>query len=295
VLKRTAKGGLDMENPNRAQADYWSSATGKKWISHETRLDAAMAEILHRLLERSEIKPGQNVLDIGCGTGASTLEAAKLVGKNGHVTALDIATQLLNRAESRSDEMGLTNTSFLLADAQSHQFELKQYDTIMSRFGLMFFADPVAAFSNIANGLKDAGRMVFAAWGPVAQNPWFYVPRDAAVAQLGKPAPADPLAPSPLAFQDLGKVIDLMKRAGLTDVTGETEMVAMNPIGTAADAARVASRVGPAARVMKEFSGNESDAMAIEKSVADAFSEFVTGGGVRMAVSINYFSASPLN
>lgn len=280
-----------MPDPNSAQADYWNSESGYQWIAQETFLDAAMAAILDRLLERTDIRREESLLDIGCGTGASTLAAALKTGPEGHVTGLDIAGQLLDRARQRSDEAGHRNTRFVLADAQTHPFVPESFDAIISRFGLMFFASPVAAFANMARGLKPRGRLVFAAWGPVAGNPWFSIPRDAAAARLGKPAPADPFAPGPLAFQDMERVTKLMEQGGLKGVRGEAEMVPLTPPVTAREAAATATRVGPAARIMKEFLGTEADAAAIETAVAEAFMKFETEKGISVPATINFFSA----
>jgi SAM-dependent methyltransferase len=155
----------------------------------------------------------------------------------------------------------------------------------------MFFASPGAAFANMAKGLKPNGRLVFAAWGPVAENPWFSIPRDAAIARLGKPAPADPFAPGPLAFQDVDRVTKLMEHAGLTDIRGETEMVPLTPLITARKAAETATKVGPAERIIKEYSGTEADAAAIETAVSEAFSKFETEKGISVPATINFFSA----
>jgi SAM-dependent methyltransferase len=281
-----------MPQANSTEADYWNSEPGHQWIAQETFLDATMAAILDRLLERADIRPTENVLDIGCGTGASTLAAAIKTGPKGHVTGLDIAGQLLNRARKRSDDAGLANTSFILADAQTHPFDAESFDAIISRFGLMFFENPVAAFANMARGLKLHGRLVFAAWGPAAGNPWFTIPRDAAVARLGKPAPGDPFAPGPLAFQDIERVTKLMQQAGLKGVRGEMEMVQLTPHVNAAKAAKIAIRIGPAVRIMREFSGTEVDAAAIETAIAEAFSKFETGKGISVPAAINFFSTS---
>ncbi len=280
-----------MSDANSAQADYWNSESGHQWIAQETFLDAVLSAILGRLLERADIRPKESLLDVGCGTGASTIAAAIKTGPAGHVAGLDIAEQLLNRARKRSEDAGLRNTSFILADAQTHPFVPESFDAIISRFGVMFFDDPVAAFANLARGLKPRGRLVFAAWAPAAENPWFLIPRDAAIARLGKPAPADPFAPGPLAFQDMERVKKLMKQAGLKNARGETEVVPLIPLVTAGEAARVAARVGPAARIMKEFSGTEADAVAIESTVAEAFLKFETGKGISVPATIHFFSA----
>jgi SAM-dependent methyltransferase len=280
-----------MSYANSVEADYWNSEPGHQWIAQETFLDATMAEILVRLLERTDIRPSEELLDVGCGTGASTLAAAVKAGPKGHVTGLDISEQLLNRARERSDDAELGNTSFILADAQTHPFVPESFDAIISRFGLMFFENPVAAFANMARGLKLQGRLIFAAWGPAAGNPWFTIPRDAAIARLGKPAPGDPFAPGPLAFQDIERVTKLMEQAGLKGARGEMEMVQLTPRVNAEKAAKTAIRIGPAVRIMREFSGTEADAAAIEAAIAEAFSKFETGEGISVPATINFFSA----
>jgi SAM-dependent methyltransferase len=280
-----------MSQANSTEADYWNSEPGHQWIAQETFLDATMAAILDRLLERADIRPKENVLDIGCGTGASTLAATIKTGPNGHVTGLDIAEQLLNRARRRSTDAALQNTSFILADAQTHPFAPDSFDAIISRFGVMFFESPVAAFANMARGMKPNGRLVFAAWGPASGNPWFTIPRDAAIARLGKPPPGDPFAPGPLAFQDIERVTKLMQQAGLKRVRGEMEMVQLTPQVNAGKAAKTAIRIGPAVRIMREFSGTEADAAAIETAIAEAFSIYETGKGISVPATINFFSA----
>jgi SAM-dependent methyltransferase len=205
-------------DPNRDQADYWNSPAGQQWIDHETALDANHAPVLDVLLDRAALKPGQGVLDLGCGTGASTIRAAGIVGPQGCAEGVDISTVMLDRARIRAYDSHATNVAFTLADAQTHRFSPAEFDIMISRFGMMFFNDPVAAFANIARAIRPGGRMVFAAWGPLPRNPWFLIPRDIAIARLGAPAPLDPSAPGPFAFADSARVIHLMAQAGLRDI-----------------------------------------------------------------------------
>ncbi len=277
---------------NKAQSDYWSSAPGLKWIEHESALDQAMSGMLSQMLDVSGINSGHRVLDIGCGTGASTFAAAELVGTNGSVTGLDISEPLLERAKARASELGQNNIDFLLADAQSYDFKAAKYDLVISRLRMMFFEDPVEAFGNIASALKPGGKTVFIAWAPAAQNPWFHIPKAAAVARLGPPPPSDPTAPGPLAFQDVGYVVGLMKSAGLVGVVGDTIPTLLTPPGDHVAAARAASRVGPAARIMKAHNGTDEDAQAIETAVAQAFMDFASESGVQVTGAVNLFSAA---
>lgn len=281
-----------MSQPNAAQADYWNSAAGREWVTQEIYLDAALSTILRRLVERTDIQPGQHLLDVGCGTGASTLAAAELTGNKGHVTGLDIAPHMLTRAQQRVAKAGLQNVRFILADAETEDFAVASYDGILSRFGFMFFANPAIALANMAKALKPKGRMTFVAWAPAAVNPWFSIPHDAAVQCLGKPSVSDPTAPGPLAFQDVDRVSGLMHQAGLVNVCGETELVNMTPMGTVRDVADIAARIGPAARIMKEYSATPADAAAIKERVMEAFATFEQNGRVIIPAAVNFFSAA---
>lgn len=281
-----------MSDANIAQADYWASAAGYQWITREALLDAMMAPILGRVLHHANLQPGETVLDIGCGTGASCLAASQKVGPAGRVTGLDIAAQLLDRARSRASDAGLANIQFILADAQTHAFAPATVDAAISRFGVMFFEDPTAAFANIATALKPGGRIVFAAWGPAAQVPWFSIPVGAAIARFGKPAPMDPNAPGPLAFQDPDRVIKLIAAAGLKSARAVTETVHLTPSGTLAEVATFATRIGPAARILAEFSATEADALALEADVKTAFKRFETDQGMRIPVEVHFYCAA---
>ena len=165
------------------------------------------------LLNAARPEAGDAVLDVGCGTGASTLKVAGRVA-DGSVVGVDISRPLLDRARSRAEAAEIDNASFLLADAQTHRFPAGGFDVLISRLGMMFFEDPVAAFRNLGRALRPGGRIAFVAWAGVKDNPWFHVPRDAAVSRLGAAPSADPSAPGPLAFQDAGRVARLMAAAG---------------------------------------------------------------------------------
>jgi SAM-dependent methyltransferase len=250
-----------------------------------------MSGMLLELLSAARLGPGDAVLDVGCGTGASTLAVADRVAE-GSVVGVDISRPLLERARIRAATAEIANVSFLLADAQTHRFPAGGVDILVSRLGMMFFEDPVAAFRNLGRALRPGGRIAFVAWAGVKDNPWFHVPRDAAVSRLGAAPSADPSAPGPLAFQDAGRVAGLMAAAGLRDVRAEQVRIMLTPPGGVGGAARVASRVGPAARIMKAHDGTETDAAVIEEDVARAFRKYDTNGLTRVPATINLFTAT---
>ncbi len=168
---------------NKAQADYWASPAGLKWIEHEFALDTAMTGMLDAMLNAADIVSTDRIIDIGCGTGASTLQTAKRAS-SGKVVGVDISEPLLERATSRANSQGIQNASFILADAQTYDFSTQPFDLLVSRLGMSFFSDTVAAFKNLSAGLKKDGRMIFVCWASVVENPWFEIPKKAAEERL---------------------------------------------------------------------------------------------------------------
>lgn len=276
---------------NAAHAEFWNSAQGTLWVNNQGRLDAAMAPMLAQMTEHAAPQPGEQVLDVGCGTGASSLHFGTCVGASGHVTGADISSVLLGHAQSRVEAAGAANVGLLLCDAQTHPFAPQAFDLVVSRFGMMFFEGPVAAFANIARAMRRGGRMVFVAWAPMEENPWFTVPRDAAVRRLGAPPPLDPNAPGAFAFGNRDRVAGLMREAGLAEVRAERLASVMTPPGAVEAVAEFASSAGPAARIMQQRGGSPADERAIVAEVRKAFAAYAAPEGLRVPAMLNLFSA----
>ncbi|WP_170782427.1 class I SAM-dependent methyltransferase [Ruegeria lacuscaerulensis] len=281
-----------MHTPNEEQAEYWGkSPSGVKWLTYEDQLDHVFTPVLDLVLSRANIVEGMRVLDIGCGTGVSSLAAAKRVGGSGHVQSADISQAFLDRAQERARAENLTNMSFLCADAQTQAFPEGEFDAAISRFGVMFFQDSVAAFRNIASALKPGGQMTFAAWGPLAGNPWFKIPHVSATARLGNPPKYGRFAPGPLAFHDLDHVAGMMNDAGLTDIKADPVPLSLPGFNGVPGTAALCTRVGPAARVIGYFNGTDEDVAAIEADVAKNLEQFDTENGIEIPAIINLFQA----
>ncbi len=276
---------------NSDQEKYWNSNAGEKWVIFQDELDRLLERVNDQLLQRSEIELGERVLDVGCGTGATTMGVASLVGKNGLALGVDISKTLLDCAKSRNSNISGGRIEYTLADAQTWHFNTGSFDLLTSRFGLMFFADPVIAFKNLSVALREGGRMSFVSWADASENPWFFIPRDAAIEQLGKPAPAPPTAPGPLAFASVDYVLKIMDEAGLEAGSADIEQIDLLYSGSAAEAAHLASNVGPAMRIVKEFDGSPADIAEIKKKVAVGFQKFAVDGGLRIPATLNFFKA----
>ncbi len=281
-----------MTSENQEQAEFWgNSEQGTKWLTYEDQLDHAFAPVLDLVLNRAALSAGMKVLDIGCGTGVSAIAAARAVGPNGHVLAADISQPFLDRAAKRAERDGLQTLTFQHADAQSYAFAPDQMDAAISRFGVMFFGDSVAAFRNIASALKPGGQMTFASWGPLDANPWFKIPHVAAVRRMGQPPRVDRYAPGPLAFHDIDHVKGLMIQAGLSDITGVAVTLNLTGFGGVEGTAHLVTRVGPAGRVVAHFDGNEADTDAIQQAVAEEFRQYQSSSNVLIPATINLYQA----
>ncbi len=283
--------GLNAVQNNDDQEEYWNSPAGQKWIDHQAEMDNLLSTVKDRLLEKANLQPGEHVLDIGCGTGATTLEIARQVGEGGSVIGADISDLLLSFAESRVTGAEGGALQFMKADVQTHAFAEGRFDAVTSRFGVMFFNDNIAAFRNLARALRPGGRIQFACWGPFPDNPWFTVPRDVAVARLGTPPPFPPDAPGPFAFADGARVVGLLEEAGFTDCQVSTEGVDLKYTGTVEEASILGSSLGVASRIMSEFDGGPEDLAAIQAGITEGFARFKTETGLSVPASLNFFSA----
>jgi SAM-dependent methyltransferase len=204
------------EIANVEQAANWDGPQGAYWAEHEERFSATIRPHGRRLLEAARISAGEHVLDVGCGCGESTRGAA-CAAVPGAVLGVDLSSRMLERARELSRAEGLSNASFEQADAQVHPFEPEAFDLAISRFGSMFFADPVAAFRNVRSALRPGGRLAIVAWQELARNPWQSEIRDALAIGRTLPEPP-PDAPGAFAFGDPRRVRAILDEAGFADV-----------------------------------------------------------------------------
>lgn len=274
---------------NAEQEEFWTSHAGPKWVTQQARMDAVLAPVLRLLMDRAPLKTGDRVLDIGCGTGVSLSAAAKVVGSNGHVTGLDISETMLDLASQRMKAH--VNVSLLKADAQVHMFATS-FDAMISRFGVMFFNDTIAALKNLGRALASGGTMTFAAWGPAPQNPYFMVPAKAATRVLGEMPKFDRTLPGPFAFEDSARVLDMMEQAGLTNPRVETVGLDLTPPGNATETADLFLDIGPAQRAVEYHEADEAMTAKVKQAVAEAITEFETPSGLRIPACIHIYTAS---
>jgi SAM-dependent methyltransferase len=233
---------------NAGQAAYWNEQAGPTWAQLQPLLDRQIEPLGRLALNALALAPGERVLDIGCGCGDTTLDIARRVAPGGTVLGLDLSAPMLSVAKARA--AGLPGVSFLQADAQTYGLD-GAFDAAASRFGVMFFADPVAAFTNLRAALRPGGRLGFVCWRAAAENPWMMVPLQAALAHVPLPAPGDPTEPGPFALADRRRIETILDGAGFT---GITITAADAQIGGLAlpEALHLALTVGPLGKILRE-------------------------------------------
>ena len=219
---------------NTAQLTAWDGTEGQYWASHADNYDAGIAGYHQPLLELAAIGHTDTVLDIGCGTGQTTRDAARLASA-GSALGIDLSSAMLDVARARAQQADQANVSFLQADAQVHPFEPATFDVAISRTGTMFFGDPAAAYANIAAALRPGGRVAFAVWQARSENEWFTAFTGALSAGRNLPAPP-PEAPHPFSMSDPDRVRRLLTDAGFNDIALSEARSPMN-FGTTARAA----------------------------------------------------------
>jgi SAM-dependent methyltransferase len=208
---------MGTETPNAAQAEFWTQA-GPLWTSLKDRFDAQADEHGVRAIDALAPAPGERVVDVGCGTGTSTLQLAERVGAGGAVLGVDISPTMVESAKGIAERAGAANVRYLVADAMLVGVD-ERFDALFSRFGLMFFADPAAAFANLGTWLRPGGRIGFTSWQSPQANPWASVPLRTVAEFVEMPLSADPSSPGPFSLADPERVSALLEGAGYTDVT----------------------------------------------------------------------------
>ena len=267
---------------HQAQVANWDGPMGEVWAASEARTDRSLLPVSSALFRLADVEPGEVVLDVGCGGGATTEQLAMDVGSTGRVVGLDVSKTLLGLAEKRLD--GTSQAEFLHADASTVTFPRPMFDVLFSRFGVMFFGDPVAAFSNLHRAMKPEGRLAFACWRAAADNPWVSLPLRAAMTVVPPFPRATGYEPGPFAFGDDAYVARVLTEAGFTAPKFKQLDFTMNFAGLGLDAARAVCGVGPLARILRDQPDDiKAKAMA---AVAEAIAPYAVGEQVHLPASV---------
>jgi ubiquinone/menaquinone biosynthesis C-methylase UbiE len=274
---------------NADQAAYWNGPAGRRWTDRQEMQDRLLAPISELLLARAGVATGERVIDIGCGCGATAIALAERVGPGGHVLGLDLSAPMLERARQRAAPS--LPLSFVLADATVHRFSPAGADLLFSRFGVMFFADPVLAFANMRKGLADGARVVFASWKEPRQNPWMMLPLQAAYRHVPRLPEMGPEDPGPFAFASEQRVRRILAAAGFSAIAIDSCPLQLDlAVGQGLEAAvRGALAMGPVSRAIE----NRPEAVgAVAAAIRDILAPEVRGSTVPLGACVAITTAA---
>jgi SAM-dependent methyltransferase len=242
--------------PEALKGEDWAGEMGERWLASLDRFEGMIAPIGAALLALADYQPGERVLDLGCGGGATTLAIAEGVGPQGTALGLDIAPMLIGRARQRAADAG-SAARFVCADAATAQLAEQPFDRLFSRFGSMFFAEPVPAFVNLRTMLKSGARIDLAVWAHPRDNAWMMEVMGVVRAHVEVP-PAVPRAPGPFAFEDLGYLEEILAAsgfAGMDVVAYQGEQAVGGPGATPEEATNFVLASMAAGRILAEQGG----------------------------------------
>lgn len=280
---------MPMEPPtgheqNADQIAYWNGPGGKRWADRQQAQDILLKPIADALIDRAKPKAGERIIDVGCGSGATSIAFAQKVGSSGHVFGIDVSGPMLERARASAPRD--LPVDFALADATVYPFDPASFDLLASRFGVMFFAEPARSFANMRKALRPSGRLAFACWREPRDNPFFMAPLQAVYKYVPKLPQQGPEDPGPFSFASEARVQRILGEAGFTGIAMEPHHLALDVAnGRGLDAAvQGALEIGPASRALE---GQPAELRAAAtNSIREALAAFAKGETVPLPASI---------
>ena len=269
-----------MSEVNKNQRDFWSGKGGDIWVERQNAMDTMLSPLGEAALNKLNLNEGENVLDIGCGCGHTTLNIAKKISPDGQVTGLDISEPMLKRAKESANEMSISNASFNCVDVQTDDIGEEVYSAAFSRFGVMFFEDPVAAFCNINKSLITGASLSFVCWQSPALNPWQSLFIEAVKKYVDLPSPP-PRSPSPFAFMESEYVSSILEESNFQNIMIEGHEAEVNMFSgrSLSDSVKDYISINPVVSGMLKDS-TEQEKTEIINSAIEAFSPYYSAKGL---------------
>jgi SAM-dependent methyltransferase len=266
---------------NQDQVALWNDASGKTWVEMQQVLDRMLAPFAAPLIDAAFPGREGRVLDVGCGSGATTLAMAERLGASGSCVGLDISEPLLAAARRRAAADGISSVTFVQADAQTYAFEPVSFDAMISRFGVMFFDDPEAAFNNLCRAMRIGAKLAFVAWRSPAENPFMTTAKRAAESLLTNLPQPDPNAPGQFAFAAGDRVRNILQSGGWSDINVQP----LDVEGTVTETELLAyvTRLGPVGLALKEV--DEATRARVTEVVHAAFQPYIKNGAARFGMA----------
>ncbi len=273
------------------QSAYWNGKAGKKWASLANNQDTLLGKLGEVTMDAAGLSNGQSVLDIGCGSGGSTFEISRRIGSDGTVWGVDISKPMLDIAIARLTSHDIGNVRLSEADVTTFDFTNHSFDIAFSRFGVMFFEDPVASFSSIANSLKSNGRLAFCCWRSLSKNEWFELPLNVGLKYCDQDNQVDPMdaaghsyTPGPMAFKDKDIIDKILSDSGFSAISikdlKSTLVVGLTPT----IAANNLISIGPLSRLLLNY--DDQTKALVQTELEQQLMQHVTSEGVTLKSNV---------
>ena len=275
---------------NDEQYEFWNKGIGQKWVKEDDSMNERFTILTKELFSRAKISKNDRILDIGCGGGITSFEASKLVGENGYVIGADISEILLDLAKRKYSN--IKNLEFKYCDVQNYDFEKKTFNKVISRFGVMFFQNPIEAFKKINDSIQDGGTLNFVCWTNVVENEFFTAAANIIIKYLNKDFPEVTRAPGPFAFSEEEYIKKNLKAAAFKNIRVEKVYSLITTNDTASKDGELLFNIGLAGRLLSEENLSEEKLSIIRDEIIEMCQKRQENGKITYKACLNYVSAT---
>ena len=275
---------------NDEQYEYWNKGIGQKWVKEDNSLNERFAILTKEFFSRANINKNEKVLDIGCGGGITSFEASKLVGKDGYVLGADISEILLDLA--KKNYSNIENLEFKYCDVQNYKFKKNIFSKVISRFGVMFFENPIVAFKNIYNSIQDGGSLHFVCWTNVLENEFFTAAANIIIKHLNKEFPQVTRAPGPFAFSEKKYIKQILNASGFKNIKVDKIYTSISTYDDSKKDGELLFNIGLAGRLLAEENLSEEELSKIKNKIIEMTQKRQIDGKINYKACLNFVSAT---
>ena len=281
---------MSLKIVNDEQHEFWNKGIGQKWVKEDNSMNERFAILTKEFFVRANINKNEKVLDIGCGGGITSFEASKLVGKDGFVLGADISKILLDLAKRNFSN--IENLEFKYCDVQNFNFKKNVFSKVISRFGVMFFKNPIAAFKNIYNSIQDGGSLHFVCWTNVMENEFFTAAANVIIEQLNREFPEVTRAPGPFAFSEKRYVKEILNVSGFKKINVDKVYTFISTNDDAEKDGDLLFNIGLAGRLLAEENLSEEELSKIKNKIIEMAQKRQIDGKINYKACLNFVSAT---
>ena len=275
---------------NDEQYEYWNKGIGQKWVKEDNSLNERFAILTKEFFSRANINKNEKVLDIGCGGGITSFEASKLVGKDGYVLGADISEILLDLA--KKNYSNIENLEFKYCDVQNYKFKKNIFSKVISRFGVMFFENPIVAFKNIYNSIQDGGSLHFVCWTNVMENEFFTASANVIIKHLNREFPKVTRDPGPFAFSEKKYVKQILNASGFKNIKVDKIYTSISTYDDSKKDGELLFNIGLAGRLLAEENLSEEELSKIKNKIIEMAQKRQIDGKINYKACLNFVSAT---